>query len=229
MQLTIASRFQGIEGMAQGGHVAGVVASAIGSDVAVTFRSPCPLDSPLDLVEHEDGYRLLHGSRVILEAEPDVTTPVAPPPVSYAAAEAARRWAESQPMGMQVSTCFSCGDGPDAFLVHAGRVEGSDLYATPLNHPGWAAPDGPVEHRFLWAPIDCAAGWRVALGAGGRPAVTGRLKVRVHTDVAAGSPLVVVADAEPGWSGRKRRARSAIYADDGSLVASSESLWIAVA
>jgi hypothetical protein len=52
--------------------------------------------------------------------------------------------------------------------------------------------------------------------------------VRVHADVRPGDRLVVVADAQPDWDGRKKRARSAIYTEDGSLVAASESLWIAV-
>ena len=224
MQITVPRRFQGIDGIAQGGHVAGLVASHVGGAISVTFRNPCPLDRPLQLV---DG-RLVDGDTVILEtsAATDISRP--PPFVTWSDAVDAREWAESQPSIPRISSCFSCGSAPDSLRVHAGRVDGTTLYATPLVHPSWAAPDGRVEHRFLWAPIDCAAGWRVSLDDRARPAVTGRIQVEVHLDVDAGTPLVVVADADPEWDGRKRRARSAIYRDDGTLVASAESLWIAL-
>lgn len=214
--------------MAQGGHLAGLVASHVGHEVAVTFRAPCPLDVPLTLVANGAGHTLLHEETVVLEAAADHSTPSPPPFVPWEVAEEARDWAEAQPSIDRVGTCFSCGSGTGSLRVHAGSVAGSSLYASPLRPPEWAAPDGRVAQRFLWAPIDCAAGWRVTLGEGGRLAVTGRLRVQVHDDVSPGDRLVVVADAAPEWTGRKRGARSAIYRDDGTLVASSESLWIAV-
>ena len=224
MRLTIPRKFQGIEGMAQGGHVAGLVSGRLDHEVAVTFRAPCPLDEELEFTAG----RLVRGDTLILEATPDDSAPEPPPFVAWDEAASARDWAEKQALMQNVSTCFSCGSGPDSLRVHAGGVDGSTLYASPLVHPLWTGPAGVVEHRFLWAPIDCAAGWRVAIGPGARPAVTGRLRVRVHADVRPGDRLVVVADAQPDWDGRKKRARSAIYTEDGSLVAASESLWIAV-
>ncbi len=228
MRLTIPRRFQGIEGMAQGGHVAGLVASKLGLDVAVTFRAPCPLETPLTLESTSQGYVLTDGETVILEAVEDDSSPPPPAAVPLAEAEVARRWAGTQSTSLNVSTCFSCGTGPDTLGVHAGQVEGSSVYASPLIHPAWAGSLGTVEHRFLWAPIDCAAGWRVTFDEWSRPAVTGRLRVKVHAEVEPGQTLIVVADADDEWQGRKRTARSAIYGIDGTLVASSESLWIAL-
>lgn len=226
--MQIASRFQGIEGMAQGGHLAGMVASSIGDEIAIIFRSPCPLDTSLTLTRVGDRHELSWDDTIVLEAVPDVSTPAPPAFVSWEDAVVARDWAEDQPHLQAVTTCFSCGSGPDTLRVHAGKVEGTSLYASPLVLPSWTAPDGLVEHRFLWAPIDCAAGWRVSIGEGSRPALTGRLRVMVHDDVSPGEQLVVVADADPDWDGRKRIARSAIYRADGTLVAASESLWIAL-
>jgi hypothetical protein len=228
MRLTIPRQFQGIEGMAQGGHVAGLVASKLGLDVAVTFRAPCPLETPLVLSSTRHGHVLTDGDTVILEAVEDNSSPPPPPAVPLAMAEEARRWAETQPASFNISKCFSCGTGPEALRVHAGRVDGSSVYASPLIHPAWAGTLGAVEQRFLWAPIDCAAGWRVTFDKWSRPAVTGRLRVKVHTEVMSGEPLIVVADADKEWQGRKRTARSAIYRIDGTLVASSASLWIAL-
>ncbi|MEX2425108.1 MAG: hypothetical protein WD990_14150 [Acidimicrobiia bacterium] len=224
MQITVPRRFQGIDGIAQGGHVAGLVAGHLDIPVAITFRNPCPLDRPLDLI---DG-TLLDDATVILEAGPAGDIADAPDFVPWDDAVRAREWAERQPSIPRVSHCFSCGSAPDSLQVHAGRVDGTSIYATPLVHPPWTAAEGTIEHRFLWAPIDCAAGWRVSLDDQSRPAVTGRLQVAVHANVEAGTRLVVVADADPEWTGRKRNARSAIYRDDGQLVASAESLWIAL-
>jgi hypothetical protein len=230
MQITVPRRFQGIEGMAQGGHVAGLVAERVPGPVAVSFRAPCPLDTPLEVRVTDHTVRLNHGSTLILEASPD-PTPFGPPPppVTWHEAEAARHWAESQTLGQPIATCFSCGTGPESLRVHAGRVAGTDLHASPLVYPEWTAEEGSVAPRFLWAPVDCAAGWRVSVGdENARPAVTGRLRVQLHDAVEPGELLVVVAEADPAWQGRKRHARSAIRRADGSLVASSESLWIAI-
>jgi hypothetical protein len=224
MQITVPRQFQGIDGIAQGGHIAGLVAGHLGEAVAITFRNPCPLDRPLHLV----GGQLVDGDTVILEAGPADDVSGVPDFVPWPEAVVAREWAERQSSIPRISNCFSCGSAPDSFRVHAGRVDGTTTYATPLVHPRWTAPEGTVEHRFLWAPVDCAAGWRVSLDDQARPAVTGRIQVAVHADVEAGTRLVVVADADPEWSGRKRRAWSAIYRDDGSLVASAASLWIAL-
>ena len=224
MQITVPRRFQGIDGIAQGGHIAGLVAGHLDGAVEITFRNPCPLDRPLHLI---DG-RLVDGETVILESGPADGVPWAPDFVPWSDAVAAREWAERQPSIPRVSHCFSCGSDPESFRVHAGRVAGTTIYASPLVHPRWTAPDGHVEHRFLWAPADCAAGWRVSLDDRARPAVTGQIQVVVHADVEAGTRLVVVADADPEWNGRKRRAWSAIYRADGDLVASAETVWIAL-
>ncbi|HSJ27770.1 MAG TPA: hypothetical protein VLB67_06120 [Acidimicrobiia bacterium] len=230
MQISVPRRFQGIEGMAQGGHLAGLVAERLPGPVTVSFRAPCPLETTLEVVMADGAARVSHDTTLILEAAPDPSPFGHPPPaVTWEEAEAARRWAESQTPGQVISTCFSCGTGSDSLRVHAGRVTGTDLYASPLVFPEWTAPQGSVSQRFLWAPIDCAAGWRVSVGDDpARPAVTGRLRVQIHQEVVPGEPLVVVAAADPSWQGRKRRARSAIRRTDGSLVASSESLWIAL-
>ncbi|MDX1448266.1 MAG: hypothetical protein R3246_04300 [Acidimicrobiia bacterium] len=227
MQITIEPRFQGIEGMAQGGHLAGLISQMSGRELTVRFRRPCPLGRTLDLIEADGVVRLMDGDLVVLEGW--TADPVAdpPPPVSLDAAQDGRRWAESQAFAQRITTCFSCGDSAHSFGVHAGRIEGTDLAATPFSYPEWTAPEGLVESRFLWAPIDCAAGWRVTLGDTGRPAVTGELRVQVHERPRPGETLIAGATADE-WTGRTRRARSGIYRPDGQLLAASESVWVAV-
>ncbi len=58
--------------------------------------------------------------------------------------------------------------------------------------------------------------------------MTGSLAVEIVAAPEPGTDLVVVAEADPEWDGRRRRARSAIHTGDGALVARSESVWIAL-
>ncbi|MFP5331976.1 MAG: PaaI family thioesterase [Acidimicrobiia bacterium] len=227
MQITIPRRFQGIEGIAQGGHLAGLVAQTLDAEIAVRFRRPCPLDTPLTLDAGGAGHVLRDGEATILEVAGDDRRPNPPPPVSLEQAEMGRQWAERQPFAQNIRTCFSCGDSSHSFGVHAGLVDGAAIAATPFTYPTWTVSGGRVEPRFVWAPIDCAAGWRVALGEDGRPAVTGQLRVSIVSPPLAGEPLIAVAAAEQ-WEGRTRAARSAIYRPDGELVASADSIWVAV-
>ncbi len=225
--MVVDPRFKGVEGIGQGGHFAGVLAERRGAPTRVWFRAPIPLGRPLHLEESPDGLVVTDGSVEIARAE-DASTEKAPPlPVSLETAEAGRRWAVGRHHA-RVEGCFSCGMGLESFRVHAGDV-GGGLFATPFVPPAWTAgEDGVVLDRFLWAPLDCAAGWRVMLDGPRRLAVTGWLHAEILKAVRPDEPLVVVADTEPEWMGRKRFARSAMYTADGRLVAQAESLWISV-
>jgi len=101
------------------------------------------------------------------------------------------------------------------------------VWATPVTYPDWTASSHLVDREHLWAPVDCAAGYAVAFGGADRTPFTGWLTVDVHRGIEPGRGAVVVALAAPEWDGRKRAARSAMYTEDGELVVTSESLWIA--
>ncbi|HEY5685354.1 MAG TPA: hypothetical protein VIY70_08290 [Acidimicrobiia bacterium] len=225
--ISIDPRFQGISGIGQGGHFAGLLAERRRAGTRVWFRAPIPLGRRLNLDERGATLVVRDGATEIALAENASVEADPPPFVSLAAAEKGRSWAVGRHLP-RVEGCFSCGMGPESLRIHAGRVD-EELYATPYTPPAWTAgPDGTVLDRFLWAPIDCAAGWRVSLDEPQRPAVTGWLTAEIATAVTPGTPLVVVATAEDGWTGRKRMASSAVYTGDGTLVAKSESLWIAL-
>jgi hypothetical protein len=214
--------------MGQGGYSAGVLAEAIGSTVTVRFHSPVPLDQPLRIERHGDTTNLLSDGVAVLSAQPGSLQNAPPAPVEPAAAATGRRWAESRFLE-PARSCFSCGSGPDSLRIHAGQVDDS-RFATPFTPPPWVAnADGEVRLPFVWAPLDCAAGWHVALDQSDpRLAVTGWLIVVQHRPLLVGRDYVVVTSTDPGWEGRKRGASSAIYDRDGALCASSSSLWISV-
>lgn len=225
--ISIDPRFQGISGIGQGGHFAGLLAERRRAPTRVWFRAPIPLGRNMSLDEREETLVVRDGPTEIALAENAAVQTDPPPAVSLDEADQGRRWALRRRI-LRAEGCFSCGMGPESFRVHAGRVRGG-LFATPYTPPPWTAgPEGTVSDRFLWAALDCAAGWTVSLDGPTTPAVTGWLAAEIATAVAPGTPLVVVAAAEDGWTGRKRMASSAAYTGDGTLVAKADSLWIAV-
>lgn len=232
-RLRIDPRFQGIDGIAQGGYLAATLAGPLATRRRATFRAPTPVDTDLTVEDDGEAIHLSYGDRLLVVSEPWEPERDPPPPVSLRDAASARERSEAS--GASLATgCFSCGTGEDTFRIHPGFVDGSTVFATPYRPPAWTAgDDGRVRAPFLWAPLDCTAGWRVIQpvepGGERRPAMTGRLGVEILERPEPGADLVVVAEADPAWDGRRRRARSSIYDASGRLVARSESVWIALA
>ncbi len=227
-QLVIESRFRGLEGMGQGGYSAGLLVEALGRPVTVRFHRPVPLELPLRIDTSTSTTQLMNEGELVLSAGPAPTAVDQPPSVDLDTATAGREWAESRFLE-PARSCFSCGSRPDSLRIHAGQVD-SNLFATPYVPPDWTAgDDGRVRLPFVWAPLDCAAGWHVALDeTEPRLAVTGWLTVDQVLPLEPGNAYIVVTSAHEEWDGRKRPATSAIYDSEGVLHARSSSLWISV-
>jgi hypothetical protein len=105
-------------------------------------------------------------------------------------------------------------------------VTGSQIVAAPWTpHQTLAGTDGGVREEFVWAALDCPGAF-----ANGFPEihmVLGRLAVRLVRAVEARTACVVV-----GWSagveGRKHFAGTALFGDDGELLAIARATWIRV-
>lgn len=231
-RIRIDPRFQGIDGIAQGGYVAAILAGPLAARRRATFRAPTPVDADLTVERAGEEIRLRRDDELLVVSAPWEPAGAPPPPVSLDEAAAARERSEAS--GESLATgCFSCGTGEESFRIHPGPVDGAGVFATPYRPPAWTAgEDGRVLAPFLWAPLDCTAGWRaiapVEPGGERRAAMTGRLGVEIVEPPEAGADLVVVADADVAWEGRRRHARSAIYDTAGRLVARSESVWISL-
>jgi hypothetical protein len=85
------------------------------------------------------------------------------PPTFEEAKSAAERYPgfETHPF----PTCFGCGhertEG-DGLRIFSGPVNGSDVMAAPwFPDPSLAGETGRVRTEFLWAALDCPAGWAV--------------------------------------------------------------------
>lgn len=226
--VTVEARFQGVAGRGQGGYSAGLIAEHLSGQVNATFHAPIPLDTPLEVEPAGSGWRLLQGDTLVLRARPSDKTirPVEPVGLD----EAARAKAQSPVYTHDVlPDCFSCGTRPGSMELHAGPLEGRSEHATTWVPPDWSVgPDGRTLPRFVWAALDCPAGWKAGTdGAGFRAAVTGEMWMELDHPVPAGQTYAVVAWSDP-WQGRIVEAGTALFDGSGTCLARSQSMWIAV-
>jgi hypothetical protein len=217
--VTIGLRYRGPLDSANGGYAAGLLASRLDGPAQVTLRLPPPLERPL--VVRRNGARALlyDGDRLVAEADPADPDLVAPTPPTPAEAEAAGEGvgAFGPP---QFAECFVCGVRSDGtgLGIHPGPVAGREgLVATT-----WVANE--VSTPVVWASIDCPGAYAVGETGRGEP-VLGRMTARVERLPAEGEPCVVV-----GWplgeDGRKLHAGTALYGDDGAVLALARQVWI---
>lgn len=225
MSFIVPARFEGAPGRAQGGYAAGLLHD--GRPRRVWFRSAVPLDRELAVADDGETISVTLDGTLVLESHTvdPLDDPVAPVPMDAAVAGRAR--AEAAGFPDLIADCYSCGTVEGTLRTHPGQVDDTAVWAAPMVFPEWAATDGTVDPTHVWAVVDCAPGYPVAFGSGTRLAFTGWLSVDLRSPVEPDRPLVVVAAAEP-WDGRKRFARSALWTEDGDLVAVAESLWIAI-
>lgn len=221
MEITFARRFRGPLTSANGGYACGRLALFVDADeVEVTLRLPPPLERPLTVRRDGDSAVLLDGDAVVAEARPAPVSVDAPAPVTRAEAEDAstRHVRAGSP---EFRECFVCGirANGDGLGIHAGTVEGRE----PLHAAAWTVTESAPE--LVWAAIDCPGAY--AIGAEGRGAlVLGRMTARVPRvpDVEEGC---IVVSWPLGGDGRKLFAGTALFAEDGELLAVARQTWIA--
>ncbi len=232
--IRIPTNRQGQTGMGQGGYTSQRFAEAIGEPVTVALRNPIPLEVDLDVVYHDDRWRLVNPSdpaTVILEAtrwEPSFAKTTA---VSVDDAAAARKGFPLSVDDHPAPHCLSCGFGDRSLRVHAGPL-GDGRWATPFRAPAWSAPDGAVDISLLWMAMDCSCGWYISHSSPDkRRSVTVQFAVQADTPIEPETDYALVAwngDYAAGWDGRKRGAAAALFDADGACVAQSRSFWVAV-
>ena len=229
----VAPRFCGPPRSGNGGYVAGRLASfvaASGGAVEVTLRRPPPIGVRLEVTDADGGMRLFAGTQTLIaEAKPAALGGEPPAPVAFdEAAEAATRYAGRR--NHPFPTCFVCGPDRargDALRLQPGSVGVARVAAAWQPHESLRgeASDGSIAPEFAWAALDCPAGWSADLG--GRPMVLGRISARVVALPSIGQPCVVVGE-QRGREGRKAFTASALYSDEGELLAHAEHVWIDV-
>jgi len=220
VDLVFARRFRGPLESANGGYACGRIAALVDADVVeVTLRLPPPLERPLEVRRADGSVRLLDGDALVAEGRAGELDLVVPAPVSVIEAEEAS--ARHIPaVAPDFAECFSCGvrSEGDGLRIYAGAVRGRE----PLHAAPWKV--GETSPEIVWAAIDCSGAY--AVGAAGRgEVVLGRMTARVLCAPESGTTGLVVA-WPLGEEGRKLYAGTALFADDGELLAFARQTWI---
>ena len=228
--LVIPKRFCGPDDSANGGWAAGSVGQHLSGASRVTLRKPIPLDTELTVAHVEDRVVMTHGDVLIAEAEARAPQLEVPDPVSWADATAATerfRWKDNH----VYPRCFVCGpDRADTGLrIFPGAVEGRSVSAAPWTVPADLCEDNAARIELVWAALDCPSwfGFADVHGPTTPKMLLGQLTVDIARLPRAAERCVV--GGFPGHQeGRKIMCGSALWSEDGELLAHSEALWIAL-
>jgi acyl-coenzyme A thioesterase PaaI-like protein len=128
-------------------------------------------------------------------------------------------------------TCFACGMDNPLGLALRLRADGDTIGGTWMPRPGFATAGGVVAPVALTTLLDEAAFWLGAL-ATGEAGMTTELRVTLHGEAAAGTPITVAGaraavrprPADPRYQDTAVTARDA----DGRLIASAAITFVAV-
>jgi hypothetical protein len=226
-RLTIDRRFRGPAQSGNGGYVCGRIARHVPGTATVRLAIPPPLDTPLEIDVTDDVARLMAGTTLVGEGRPAELDIDAPAPVSLeAATESSKHY-----HGFEQHTfpeCFVCGPqrAPgDGLRIFAGTAAGTEAVAAPWIVDG--SLGAPIASEFLWAALDCPSGFALWSPREGTTVVLGQLTASIRGQLMPGDKCVAM-----GWplhvDGRKRFAGSAVFSEQGQLVALARAIWIEV-
>jgi hypothetical protein len=233
--LVIDQRFRGPTRSANGGYTAGSLAELLADQVAeargeatcVSLRLPPPLETPLSTEFTGTGVILRDGDEAVAEADPGHLTE--PPPGFVPVPEAAE--ASTHYPGFEAHPfpeCFTCGtarETGDGLRIFPGQVGDHRCAAVWKPSSQDANEHGVLPATLVWAALDCPSAWSTQLHE--RPLVLARMTARIGALPLAHHDYVVVGECHR-VEGRKTFAASALYDTEGTLLAASEALWIAV-
>lgn len=227
--LTVAGRFCGPPGTANGGYLAGRLAALVGTPaVSVRLRRPTPLDRPLDVRTTDAGVELVDGDEVLATAVPTELDLEVPAPPSAAAAAAAQA-ALPPRTGHPFPRCFGCGpqrSPGDAVAVFVGPLPDRPELWAGIFRPTAELPsaDDAAAPEAVWAALDCPSFQPIASDA---PHLLGTITARQHGPVRLDTDHVLLA-----WlvarDGRRTTTASALVDPGGTVVARARALWFEV-
>ncbi len=228
--IVIERRFCGPPDSGNGGYVCGLLAQRLDGTAEVRLLKPPPLETPLE-ISHDrgSGVRLVHGPTVIAEARParlDLDVPEAPA-LQEARAAMKRYVSEDEHF---FPTCFVCGPArraKDGLRIFPGPVASRGMVAS-----AWVPDEtlsdakGRVRPEFVWASLDCPGAFAV-LGADIRPIVLGSLTAEI-LDLPLSGENCIAAGWKISSQGRKRLAGTALFSEDGRVLARARAVWIEI-
>ncbi|HPW69763.1 MAG TPA: hypothetical protein PLA82_09885 [Deltaproteobacteria bacterium] len=228
--VVIKRRFRGPPDSGNGGYVCGLLGQRLGGTAEVRLLRPPPLEIPLE-ISHDrgSGARLVHGLTVIAEARPtqlDLDVPDSP---AFDEARTAMQCYVSEDDHF-FPTCFVCGparNAGDGLRIFPGPVAARSMVAS-----AWVPDEtlsdskGLVRPEFVWASLDCPGAFAV-LDRDIRPIVLGSLTAEILDGPAVGQRCIAA-----GWpisfQGRKRFASTALFSENGRVLARARAVWIEI-
>jgi hypothetical protein len=231
LPFVIDRRFNGPTDSGNGGYAAGLIASLIGEQVKIRLQKPLPMGIPLAIRRlqseaWQDQWQVLNGEEVIATVFKTEVVVDVPNPPSYVDALAASKHFIGFTEHLY-PTCFVCGTDRhrgDGLRIFAARVPGREIVAAPwLPDASLGDDNGKVRPEVIWAALDCPGAF--AAIPPGRAALLGEFAVHISRLVHVDEPCVVT-----GWKitndGRKYRAGTALFDEDGELCAFGHATWI---
>jgi hypothetical protein len=227
--ITIDRRFCGPDGMGNGGYGCGVLAAGIDGPAEITLKAPLPLDKPITLTRGPNGTRLADGDVEIGVARPaslELDVPEAP---SFGEAQQAMEGQVPEDVHL-APHCFVCGPkrkAGDGMRILAGPLENRGRMAA----AGWIIDeslvdaDGLAKPEYIYGALDCPG--YIAVGKADQMALLGRMTAEILARPKRGERCIAA-----GWpieqEGRKFHVGTAVYAEDGTVLARALSTWIAL-
>jgi hypothetical protein len=226
--IVVAQRFCGPPTSANGGYIAGLIASLASGTVTVRLLKPPPLGVELQVHDGADGaIEVRQGDEPIASASPGTLALTPPePPTYFEALAASARYAGfgNNPF----PTCFVCGPlrpRGDGLRIFAGVLprEERTVAAPWVPDASLDQGDGKVRAEFMWAALDCPGFY--AASADSRLMLLAEFTAHVDRRLHIDQPCCIV-----GWSisssGRKHEVGTALYDHDGEQCARARALWI---
>ena len=229
MRIKIKKRFNGPASSGHGGLTCGILAQYIKSTAEVTLLKPIPLEKDLSINRNsDDSLQLLDGDMVIATAHKADFQLSPPPPPSYSDAVEASKMYIGFKDEYLYPDCFGCGrnrKSGDGLRIFPGRLSGNNIVAAPWI-PDEELQDslGRIKDEFLWAALDCPGGI-ACVGDRIHPILLGKFAVEIKEHPKPTQRCVVT-----GWpiaqEGRKHFAGTALYSEEGKLLAYGKAIWI---
>jgi len=227
--ITIARRFRGPEQSGNGGYTCGMVARFIEGSAEITLRKPPPLEVALEVRRVPNGIEVYDADDLVAEGRPfTIDLDVPSPPTLAEAEDAGQRYAGYRSHAFP--TCFVCGTdrAEDGLNIHAGRVEGREVWAALFTPDGsLPAAGSSLAPEMVWSALDCPGAWAVERATRNRPVVLGRMAAGLERDAPSDRDYVAV-----GWplgiEGRKLFSGTALFDADGTLYGRASQTWFAL-
>ncbi len=228
--LEISDRFCGPPRSGNGGYVCGRIAEHIVGAAAVRLCMPPPLNTELRLESTDEAATLYRDEQVVGEGKrSELNIEVPPCPTLAQAQESAKSF-----LGFRTHAfpgCFVCGPdrrSGDGLRIFPGALpQGSTLASPWIPDESLADASGNVRSEFLWSALDCTGGFAVMPVEEGLAAVLGELTASIEGTLAHTERCIAL-----GWrigsDGRKLFAGSAIYTEEGRLIAKARAVWLTV-